>query len=414
MVPGFYCRYCQEIIMAKLFIEDLDLNGKNVLMRVDFNVPLDENGNITDDTRIQAVLPSITRVLENGGAAILMSHLGRPKGQVKLEFSLKPVARHLSTLLGKEVQMAPDCAGSEVEALAAALQPGDVLLLENLRFHLAETGKDSPEANEAFAADLAKLGDVYIDDAFGTAHRAHASMVGVTKYIDQCASGYLLQKEIQYLGNAVENPQKPFVAILGGAKVSDKIPVIENLLKKADAIIIGGAMAYTFLKAKGASVGNSLVEEDFIETAGAFLEEASKTCVPMYLPIDHVVAKGIKSTDGMQVIEDENIPEGLLGVDIGPETRKIYAEQVANAKTVVWNGPMGVFEVPEFAEGTFAIARAVADSDAISIIGGGDSVSAVKKSGVADKVSHISTGGGASLEYLEGKVLPGIAALTDK
>lgn len=400
--------------MAKLFIEDLDLNGKKVLMRVDFNVPLDENGNITDDTRIQAALPSIIRVLESGGAAILMSHLGRPKGQVKSEFSLKPVARHVSTLLGKDVQMAPDCVGPDVEAMAARLQPGDVLLLENLRFHLAETGKDSPEANEAFAAELAKLGDIYIDDAFGTAHRAHASMVGVTKHIAQCASGYLLQKEIQYLGNAVENPQKPFVAILGGAKVSDKIPVIENLLNKTDAIIIGGAMAYTFLKAKGASVGNSLVEEDFIEKAGRFLEEAHKKCVPMYLPIDHVVAKDIKSTEGMQIIEDENIPDGLLGVDIGPETRKIYTEQVTGAKTVVWNGPMGVFEVPEFAEGTFAVARAIAGSDAVSIIGGGDSVSAVKKSGVADKVSHISTGGGASLEYLEGKVLPGIAALTDK
>jgi phosphoglycerate kinase len=400
--------------MAKLFIEDLDLKGKKVLMRVDFNVPLDEHGNISDDTRIQAALPSITYVLEQGGAAVLMSHLGRPNGQVKPEFSLKPVADHLSSLLGKTVALAPDSVGNEVEAMVAELLPGDVMLLENLRFHLAETGKDSPEANDVFASDLSELGDVYIDDAFGTAHRAHASMVGVTKTIDQCAAGYLLQKEIQFLGNAVENPQKPFVAILGGAKVSDKIPVIENLLKKADAIIIGGAMAYTFLKAKGATVGNSLVETDFIETARKYLELASASGVPILLPVDHVIATGIKTTDGMQIISDINIPDGFLGVDIGPETRKLYAEQIAGAKTVVWNGPMGVFEVPEFAEGTFAIAHAVADSDSISIIGGGDSVSAIKKSGVADRVSHISTGGGASLEYLEGKVLPGIAALTDK
>ena len=400
--------------MAKLFIEDLALEGKKVLMRVDFNVPLDDQQTITDDTRIQAALPSITYVLAHGGSAILMSHLGRPKGKVTPEFSLKPVATHLAKLLGKPVKIAPDCVGPETEAMAAALQPGEVLLLENLRFHKAEEGKDSPEANDQFAADLAKLGDVYVDDAFGTAHRAHASMVGVTKHISQCAAGYLLNKEIEYLGNAVENPKKPFVAILGGAKVSDKIPVIENLLTKADAIIIGGAMAYTFLKAKGVSVGNSLVQDDFIETAESFLKKADDVGVPMLLPVDHVIAPGIKSADGMQVIADENIPDGMLGVDIGPETRKLYAKQILSAKTIVWNGPMGVFEVPEFAEGTFAVARAVAESDAISIIGGGDSVSAINKSGMADKVTHISTGGGASLEYLEGKVLPGIAALTDK
>ncbi len=399
--------------MAKLFIEDLDVQGKKVLMRVDFNVPLDNEGRITDDTRIQAALPSIKYILDNGGAAILMSHLGRPKGQVKPQFSLRPVAEHLGKLLGRQVRMAPDCVGPEVEEIAAALKPGDVLLLENLRFHKAEEGKDTPEANDAFAAGLAKLGDAYVNDAFGTAHRAHASMVGVTKHLQPCVAGYLLQKEIRYLGDAVENPEKPFVAILGGVKVSDKIPVIENLLDKADAILIGGAMAYTFLKAKGATTGNSLVEQDLLETAKSFLAEAAEKGVPLLLPVDHMVATAIDSAEGARIVESEDVPDGLLGVDIGPETQKLYAAKIAEAKTIVWNGPMGVFEVPEFAEGTFAIARAVAASEATSIIGGGDSVSAIKKSGVADKVSHISTGGGASLEYLEGKVLPGIAALTD-
>jgi len=391
--------------MAKLFIEDLDLKGKKVLMRVDFNVPLDENQNITDDTRIQAALPSIKYVLNNGGTAILMSHLGRPKGQVKPEFSLKPVAAYLSKLIGKEVKMATDCVGNEVEEIAKNLQPGEILLLENLRFHNAETGKDS---------DLAKLGDVYVDDAFGTAHRAHASMVGVTKHIDQCAAGYLLKKEIDYLGGAVENPVKPFVAILGGAKVSDKIPVIENLLTKADAIIIGGAMAYTFLKAKGHTIGKSMLQEDFIEISKSFLDKAEEKNIPMLLPIDHICAPEFNAVDKAVEIDSIDIPDDLMALDIGPKSIKLFSDEIAKAKTIVWNGPMGVFEKPEFAKGTFAIADAVAASDSISIIGGGDSVSAVKKAGVADKVSHISTGGGASLEYLEGKVLPGIAALTDR
>lgn len=400
--------------MAKLFIEDCSFNGKKVLMRVDFNVPLDDECNITDDTRIQAALPSIKYVLDNGGAAILMSHLGRPKGKPVPEFSLKPVAAHLQKLLGTDVIMAPDCVGDETRALAEKLQPGQVLLLENLRYHAAEEGKDTPENNDAFAQQLAQLGDIYIDDAFGTAHRAHASMVGVTKCIDECAAGYLLQKEIQYLGDAVDAPEKPFIAILGGAKVSDKIPVIENLLTKADAIIIGGAMAYTFLKAKGCSVGTSLVEDDYIATANDFLKQAGEKGVTFMLPTDHVVSTGIDNADDAQTTDDENIPDGMMGVDIGPQSQARFAEEIRKAKTIVWNGPMGVFETPAFAKGTFAIAEAVAESDATSIVGGGDSVSAVNKSGVADKISHISTGGGASLEYLKGNVLPGIAALTDK
>ncbi len=400
--------------MSKLFIENLDLKDKKVLIRVDFNVPLNENLEITDDTRIQAALPSIKYVLEKGGAAVLMSHLGRPKGEPNPKFSLKPVQKRLSDLLGIQVEMTSDCVGEEAEKMAAELKPGEVMLLENLRFHNAETGKDTPEANEKFAKNLAKLGDVYVSDAFGTAHRAHASMVGVTKFLKSCAAGYLLQKEIDYLGNAVENPKKPFVAILGGAKVSDKIPVIENLLEKADAIIIGGAMAYTFLEAKGITVGKSLVEKELLETSASFLKIAKEKNVAMLLPIDHVCAPEFGAVDQATVVETEEIPDNLMGLDIGPKTIELFAAEVATAKTVVWNGPMGVFEQSVFAKGTFAIAEAVANSDSISIIGGGDSVSAIKKSGFADKVSHISTGGGASLEYLEGKVLPGVAALTDK
>ncbi|NLF37935.1 phosphoglycerate kinase [bacterium] len=401
--------------MAKLFIEDLEFQGRKALIRVDFNVPLDEKKNITDDTRIRAALPTIKYVLEKGGCAILMSHLGRPKGTgFDPQFSLKPAADHLATLLGKPVTMAPDCVGPEVEAIVAKMKPGDVTLLENVRFHKAEQGKDAPEVNEAFAKNLAKLGDLYVDDAFGTAHRPDASMVGVTKHVAQCAAGYLLQKEIKYLSEAVESPQRPFVAILGGAKVSDKIPVIENLLTKADTIIIGGAMAYTFLKAKGVNVGRSLVEPDFISVAKEFIEKAAQKGAPLILPVDHVVANAIDNASGSRTTENEHVPDGMIAVDIGPHTQKLYADLILKAKTIVWNGPMGVFETPEFAKGTFAIAKAVADSGAVSIVGGGDSVSAVNKSGVAAKISHISTGGGASLEYLEGKVLPGIAALSEK
>ena len=400
--------------MSFLRMDELDLTGKRVLIREDFNVPLDENQNITDDTRIQAALPSINYVLNNGGTAILMSHLGRPKGQVKAEFSLKPVADYLSKLIGKEVKMADDCVGEKVEKMVNNLLPGDILLLENLRFHNAETGKDSQENNENFAADLAKLADIYIDDAFGTARRAHASMVGVTNHIDQCAAGYLLKKEIDYLGAAVENPVKPFIAILGGAKVSDKIPVIENLLTKADAIIIGGAMAYTFLKAKGHTIGKSMLQEDFINISNDFIKKAEEKNIPLLLPIDHICAPEFNAVDKAVQIDTIDIPDDLMALDIGPKTIELFASEIAKAKTIVWNGPMGVFEKPVFAKGTFAIADAVAKSDSISIIGGGDSVSAIKKAGVADQVSHISTGGGASLEYLEGKVLPGIAALTDK
>jgi len=327
---------------------------------------------------------------------------------------LKPVAEYLSKLIGKEIKMADDCVGEKVEKMVNDLLPGDILLLENLRFHNAETGKDSQENNDKFAADLAKLADVYIDDAFGTAHRAHASMVGVTKYIDQCAAGYLLKKEIDYLGGAVENPVKPFVAILGGAKVSDKIPVIENLLTKADAIIIGGAMAYTFLKAKGHTIGKSMLQEDFINISNNFIKKAEEKNIPLLLPIDHICAPEFDAADKAVQIDAIDIPDDLMALDIGPKSIELFANEIAKAKTIVWNGPMGVFEKPEFAKGTFAIADAVAKSDSISIIGGGDSVSAIKKAGVADQVSHISTGGGASLEYLEGKVLPGIAALTDK
>lgn len=400
--------------MAKMFIEDCSFQGKKALIRVDFNVPLDDAGAITDDTRIQAALPSIRYVLDNGGAAILMSHLGRPKGKKVPEFSLAPVAKHLQELLNTPVLMAPDCIGDETKNMAEQLQPGQVLLLENLRYHAAEEGKDTPENNDAFAQQLAALGDIYVNDAFGTAHRAHASMVGVTRYIAPCAAGYLLNKEISFLGDALTHPKRPFIALLGGAKVSDKIPVIENLLTKADTIIIGGAMAYTFLAAQDIAIGESLLEPDSIPAAKDFLARAKKDNIPLLLPLDFVVSTSITDEAAASITEDQTIPEGRTGVDIGPKTRQFFAQKIADAKTIVWNGPMGVFETPAFAKGTCAIATAVADSDAISIVGGGDSASAIKRAGVADRISHISTGGGASLEYLEGKTLPGIAALTDK
>lgn len=394
--------------MSKLSVGDLELRGKRTLIRVDFNVPLDGR-KITDDTRIKAALPTIKHVMESGGKIILMSHLGRPKGEVASELSLEPVAERLRELLDKNVVMAPDCVGDEVKAIVDKMKEGDVVLLENLRFH-AEEEKNDPD----FAKKLAELADVYVNDAFGAAHRAHASTAGVTEYISQSAAGLLMEKEIQYIGEAIENPERPFAAILGGAKVSDKIGVIENLMKKADAIIIGGAMAYTFLKAQGRKVGNSLVEDDKLDLARDLLKKSLDSNVPIYLPIDHVVADRFAADANMKIVKRGSIPDGWEGLDIGPATVEKYGGVLKDAKTIIWNGPVGVFEFDAFAKGSFAIAKLMAESDATTIVGGGDCVAAVQKSGYADKVSHISTGGGASLELMEGKELPGIAALSDK
>ncbi len=393
--------------MGKLSISDLDLRGKRVFMRVDFNVPI-EGGRITDDTRIEASLPSIRYVLEKGGRLILASHLGRPKGKPEPKYSLKPVAARLSELLGKQVAFAPDCVGPEVEKMVSSLRDGDALLLENLRFH-AEEEKNEP----AFARQLAALCDVYVNDAFGTAHRAHASTVGITKFVKQAAAGFLMQKELEALSHALTKAEKPYVAIVGGAKISDKIELIENLLNIATTILIGGAMAYTFFRARGLETGKSLVEVEKIDLAKELLARASQKKVPIELPVDHVVAPGLDSTDS-QVTPVDRTPADRMGLDIGPETVRRYSEIVRRAKTIVWNGPMGVFEKPQFAEGTFAIARAVAESNAFSIVGGGDSAAAVAQSGVESKITHISTGGGATLEFLSGRKLPGVEVLTDK
>ncbi|MGQ9918751.1 MAG: phosphoglycerate kinase [Bryobacteraceae bacterium] len=389
--------------MPKLSIRDLDLTGKRVFMRVDFNVPLAPGGQeITSDKRIRAALPTIRYALEKGAALVLASHLGRPKGKPNPEMSLKPVAQRLSELLGKPVAMAPDCIGEEVEKMLP--KPGQVLLLENLRFY-AEEEKNDPE----FAKKLARLGDVYVNDAFGTAHRAHASTVGIIEFLKPAAAGLLMEKELEYLEKCTANPERPCVGILGGAKVSDKIEVIENLLKFADRLLIGGAMAYTFLKSQGKPTGKSLVEEDKLELAKGLLEKAGDRIL---LPCDHVVAEVLEENAPSEVVEE--IPEGKMGLDIGPKTREAYAAVIRSAKTIIWNGPMGVFEKKPFDAGTVAVAKAVAESGALSVVGGGDSEKAVKSAGVADKISHISTGGGASLEYLSGLVLPGVAALTDK
>ncbi|NQT82169.1 phosphoglycerate kinase [bacterium] len=395
--------------MAKLFIEDLDVKGKRVLTRVDFNVPLDENLNVTDTTRIVAALPTIKYIIDNGGKAILMSHMGRPKGEVKENLRLKPAAEELGKLLGKDVTMAPDCIGPEVEKIVNEMAEGDVVVLENLRFHKEERANDP-----AFCEALARLGDVYVNDAFGTAHRAHASTVGVTKHFDQCALGYLMRKEIQFLGEALADPKRPFVAILGGAKVSTKIGVMESLMGKADDLLIGGAMTYTFLRAMGKTTGTSLVEEDKIGLAKEILEKAKARGVSLVFPTDLVIANAFEDDAERKVVGLDNIPDGWMGMDIGPKTVEAFGECIKKAATILWNGPVGVFEKPNFAKGTFAIAKMIAESDAVSIVGGGDSASAIKMSGVADKISHISTGGGASLEYIELGTLPGIEALTDK
>ncbi len=396
----------------KLTIDDIDLKGKRVLIRVDFNVPVDDSA-VTDDTRLKATLPTVSKIIESGGKAILMSHLGRPKGQKKPEFSLKPVAEAFGKLLGDEVAFVDDCIGSKVIKAVNALKEGDCLLLENLRFYSGEE-KNDPE----MAKSLAKLADVYVNDAFGTAHRAHASTAGVPSIIQPAVAGYLMKKEIEYLGNAVSNPRRPFVAILGGAKISGKIDVINNLMDKVDRILIGGGMAYTFFVAKNYNVGNSLVEKDRIDMAKEILTRAKSSKCQFVLPVDSMIATDIDSSAvNTKSAPAEKIPDGWMGVDIGSKTRSLFREKLADAKTVVWNGPMGIFEKTAFAKGTIEMASIlskITQKGATTIVGGGDSASAVKKAGFADKITHISTGGGASLEFLEGKELPGVAALTDK
>lgn len=393
--------------MDKKTVRDLDVAGKKVLVRVDFNVPLNDKGEITDDTRITASLPTIQYLLEQKAAVILIAHLGRPKGQVKPELSLAPVAKHLGKLLGKKILFAPDCVGEAVQAAASKLKPGHILLLENLRFHKEEEKNDME-----FAEKLASLADLYVNDGFGVSHRAHASVEGVTHFLP-AAAGFLLEKEIQYVGQAVTNPLHPFVAIIGGAKVSDKIGVISNLLDKVDTLLIGGGMANTFLAAQGYKMGKSLVEEDKLDLAKELLAKAKKNKVNMLLPTDLVMAAAFAPDAGHVTEKVKNLNQAYMALDIGAETSKAYAEALADAKMIVWNGPMGVFEMDAFCKGTEAVAKAVAKSRATSIVGGGDSVAAIEKLGLAKRITHISTGGGASLEYLEGKVLPGVAALDD-
>ena len=393
----------------KKTIEDVQVKGKKVLVRCAFNVPLID-GVITDENRLNGAMPTIKYLVDNGAKVILCSHMGKPKGEAKPEFSLAPVAKRLSEMLGKEVVFAADdnVVGENAKKAVAEMKDGDVVLLQNTRYRKEET-----KNGEELSKELASLAEMFVNDAFGTAHRAHCSTVGVTEYLKPAVCGYLIQKELKFLGDAVETPERPFVAILGGAKVSDKINVINNLLEKVDTLIIGGGMAYTFLKAQGYTVGSSLVEEDKVEYAKEMLAKAEEKGVKLLLPVDHRVAKEFKDVEAV-VTEDQNIAEGFMGLDIGPKTEAIYAEAIKDAKTVIWNGPMGVFEFENFNKGTIAVAKAMAEADATTIIGGGDSAAAVNILGFGDKMSHISTGGGASLEFLEGKVLPGIAALNDK
>ena len=397
-------------MLNKKSVDDINVKGKKVLVRCDFNVPL-QDGKITDENRLVAALPTIKKLIADGGKVILCSHLGKPKGEPKPELSLAPVAVRLSELLGQEVKFAADAnvVGDNAKAAVAAMKDGDVILLENTRYRAEET-----KNGEEFSKELASLCDVFVNDAFGTAHRAHCSNVGVTKYVDTAVVGYLMQKEIDFLGNAVNNPERPFVAILGGAKVSSKISVIENLIDKVDTLIIGGGMAYTFMAAHGEEVGKSLLEEDYKEYALKMEEKAAAKGVKLLIPIDTVVADSFSNDANYKVVGRGEIPADWEGVDIGPKTAELFANAIAGAKTVVWNGPMGCFEMPNFAKGTIAIAKAMADLDATTIIGGGDSAAAVNQLGYGDKMTHISTGGGASLEFLEGKELPGVAAANDK
>ncbi|MDL2206464.1 phosphoglycerate kinase [Eubacteriales bacterium OttesenSCG-928-N13] len=394
--------------MNKKTIKDIDVAGKKVLVRCDFNVPLDADMNITDETRINAALPTIKYLLENNAAVILCSHLGRPKGEFNMKYSLAPVAKALSEKLGFEVKLAKDVIGEDAKKLAAEVQPGKAVLLENVRFH-AEEEKNDP----AFAKALADMCDIYVSDAFGTVHRAHASTAGVAAY-KPAVAGFLIGKELDFLGGAISDPKRPFVAILGGAKVKDKIGVITNLLEKVDTLLIGGGMAYTFIKAEGGSIGNSLLDAENLELAKQMMQSAKEKGVKFLLPIDHVCADAFSNDANIKLVEGNEIPDGYMALDIGPKSAELFADEIKSAKTVVWNGPMGCFEMPNFAKGTLAIAQAMADSDATTIIGGGDSAAAVTQMGLASKMSHISTGGGASLEFLEGKVLPGVAALNDK
>ena len=398
-------------MLNKKSVEDIQVNGKRVLVRCDFNVPLDENRNITDETRIDGALPTIKYLMDNGAKVILCSHMGKPKGEPKPELSLAPVAKKLSEKLGKEVVFAADdnVVGENAKKAVANMQNGDVVLLENTRYRIEET-KNVDE----FSKELASLADVFVNDAFGTAHRAHCSNVGVTKYLDTAAAGYLIQKEIEFLGNAVNNPVRPCVAILGGSKVSSKISVINNLLEKVDTLIIGGGMAYTFMKSLGEEVGDSLLEADYLDYAKEMMDKAKAKGVNLLIPVDTVVAKDFANDAEHKTVKRGGIEAGWQGLDIGENTIALYKDAIKDAKTVVWNGPMGVFEMPNFAKGTNAIAQALAEIDATTIIGGGDSVAAVNQAGLGEKMSHISTGGGASLEFLEGKDLPGIVALNDK